>query len=98
MFKTIASALAVTTVLSLSAAAPASAWERNHGGFGLALAAGVVGAVVGAEIASHSSYSAPRPVYRTYETPVAAAETQVVKYCPDGSHLGPYRHYCWANY
>ncbi len=93
MFKIIASTLAITTVLSI-AAAPASAWERHHDGFGF-LAAGVIGAVIGAEIASHSSYSAPRPVYQ--ETPVVAAETEYVKYCPPGTHIGPYHKYCWAN-
>jgi len=95
MFKSLASALALTAVLSL-AAAPASAWERHHNGFGL-LAAGVVGAVIGAEIASHRSYDSPRQVYRSYEAPVEEVETEVVKYCPPGTHLGRYGHYCWAN-
>ncbi len=56
MFKIIASTLAITTVLSVASVAPASAWEHHHNGFGF-LAAGVIGAVIGAEIVSHSEPS-----------------------------------------
>jgi hypothetical protein len=57
MRKTILSALAVVAALTL-VAAPASASER-HGHFGLAaLAVGVIGAVVGAEVASHGRHNA----------------------------------------
>ena len=93
MFKTFVSALAVGAVLSLAAAAPASAWERHHGGFGFrALAGGAIGAVIGAEILSHSTHD-----YYRAEGPVAPATDEVVRVCPPGTHLGPYRHYCWAN-
>jgi hypothetical protein len=57
MRKTLVSILAVATVLSL-AAAPASA--HSHHGFGLGgLIAGFAGAVIGAEIVSHSQPSYP---------------------------------------
>ncbi|MFJ9453114.1 MULTISPECIES: hypothetical protein [unclassified Herbaspirillum] len=89
--KKIIPALLVTAVLAASVSTSASA--RDHGGNnGLAIAAGVIGAVaIGSMIANANSGPsyAPQPVYQQAPQPVYYQQPQQVYYQPAPVYVRP---------
>ncbi len=88
--KKIIPALLVTAVLAASVSTSASAHDR--GGNGLAIAAGIIGAVaVGSMIANANSgpVYAPQPVYQQAPQPVYYQAPQQVYYQPAPVYVRP---------
>jgi hypothetical protein len=89
--KKIIPALLIATVLAASASSSAMAHDRG-GNNGLAIAAGIIGAVaVGSMIANASAptYVAPQPVYEPQYQPVYQAAPQPVYYQPEPVYVRP---------